>query len=84
MGDVAIAYIEGVGGVRVAEMDIVEVGKNDVSDPIRGFAEVLQLIIPIPDTVIQSGEGLVASLKPLTEVLSVERERGMKFFVTQK
>lgn len=32
MGDVPIAYIEGVGGVRVAETDIVEVGKNDVSD----------------------------------------------------
>lgn len=34
MGDVQIAYIEGIGGVRVAEMDIVEVGKNDVSDYI--------------------------------------------------
>lgn len=32
MGDAPIAYIEGIGGVRVAEMDIVEVGKNDVSD----------------------------------------------------
>lgn len=31
MGDVPIAYIEGVGGVRVAETDVVEVGKNDVS-----------------------------------------------------
>lgn len=30
MGDVPIAYIEGVGGVRVAETDIVEIGKNDV------------------------------------------------------
>jgi hypothetical protein len=30
MGDVAIAYIEGVGGTRVAETDIVEVGKNDI------------------------------------------------------
>lgn len=37
MGDVTIAYIEGIGGVRVAEMDIVEVGKNDVSDFIRGL-----------------------------------------------
>ncbi|KAI5793107.1 GTP-binding protein-like protein [Geopyxis carbonaria] len=32
MGDVPIAYIEGIGGVRVAEDDLVEVGKNDVSD----------------------------------------------------
>ncbi|CUS14120.1 unnamed protein product [Tuber aestivum] len=29
MGDVAISYIEGAGGTRVAETDIVEVGKND-------------------------------------------------------
>lgn len=74
MGDVAIAYIEGVGGVRVAEMDIVEVGKNDVSNFIRGFTGWLQLIILIPDIVIQSGEGLIASLKPLAEALLVERE----------
>lgn len=45
MGDVTIAYIEGVGGVRVAEMDIVEVGKNDVSDFIRGLRLGLQLTI---------------------------------------
>ena len=31
MGDIPIAYIEGVGGVRVAEDDEVKVGKNDVS-----------------------------------------------------
>lgn len=30
MGDAPLAYIEGVGGVRVAEDDIVAVGKNDV------------------------------------------------------
>ena len=30
MGDVPISYIEGVGGVRVSEDDIVEVGKHDV------------------------------------------------------
>lgn len=80
MGDVAIAYIEGVGGVRVAEMDIVEVGKNDVSDFIRGLTGCLQLIVPIPDIVIQSGEGLVASSMPLTEVLLMEKERGVRFF----
>lgn len=39
MGDVTIAYIEGIGGVRVAEMDIVEVGKNDVSDYISSSAD---------------------------------------------
>ncbi|KAI5790967.1 P-loop containing nucleoside triphosphate hydrolase protein [Pyronema domesticum] len=30
MGDVTIAYIEGIGGVRVAEDELVEVGKNDI------------------------------------------------------
>jgi len=33
MGDVPIAYIEGVGGVRVGEDEIVTVGKHDVSIP---------------------------------------------------
>jgi hypothetical protein len=31
MGDVPIAYVETVGGVRVSEDDLVRVGKNDVS-----------------------------------------------------
>lgn len=31
MGDVPISYIEGVGGTRVSEDDIVAVGKHDVS-----------------------------------------------------
>ncbi len=30
MGDVPIAYVEGVGGKRVSEDEIVAVGKNDV------------------------------------------------------
>lgn len=30
LGDAPIAYVEGVGGIRVAEDDIVAVGKNDV------------------------------------------------------
>ncbi len=30
MGDAPLAYVEGVGGVRVAEDDLVGVGKNDV------------------------------------------------------
>jgi ribosome-binding ATPase YchF (GTP1/OBG family) len=35
MGDAPIAYIEGVGGTRVADDQIVSVGKNDVSLTIR-------------------------------------------------
>lgn len=31
MGDAPLAYVEGAGGVRVAEDDLVAVGKNDVS-----------------------------------------------------
>ena len=31
MGDAPLAYVEGSGGVRVAEDDIVSIGKNDVS-----------------------------------------------------
>ncbi|KAI5279398.1 hypothetical protein KEM52_004395 [Ascosphaera acerosa] len=30
MGDVPIAYIEGAGGTRVSEEDMVAVGKNDI------------------------------------------------------
>jgi ribosome-binding ATPase YchF (GTP1/OBG family) len=32
MGDAPIAYIEGPGGIRVADDQIVSKGKNDVSD----------------------------------------------------
>ena len=31
MGDAPLAYVEGAGGVRVAEDDLVSIGKNDVS-----------------------------------------------------
>jgi hypothetical protein len=31
MGDAPMAYVETAGGVRVAEDDLVAVGKNDVS-----------------------------------------------------
>jgi ribosome-binding ATPase YchF (GTP1/OBG family) len=31
MGDAPLAYVEGVGGLRVSEDDLVAVGKNDVS-----------------------------------------------------
>ena len=30
MGDAPLAYVEGTGGVRVAEDEIVAVGKHDV------------------------------------------------------
>ena len=34
MGDAPLAYVEGAGGVRVSEDEIVEVGRNDVSGTI--------------------------------------------------
>lgn len=37
MGDVPISYIEGVGGTRVSEEDIVAVGKHDVSQISLSF-----------------------------------------------
>lgn len=47
MGDAPIAYIEGVGNIRVAEDQIVSVGKNDVSNglisasALGAFANIL-------------------------------------------
>ncbi len=34
MGDAPVAYVEGAGGTRVAEDQIVAVGKNDVSSTL--------------------------------------------------
>jgi ribosome-binding ATPase YchF (GTP1/OBG family) len=47
MGDAPIAFIEGVGNMRVAEDDLVGVGKNDVSDYISKspkFTNALQIL----------------------------------------
>lgn len=30
MGDIPVTYIEGAGGIRVSEDEVVEVGKHDV------------------------------------------------------
>jgi hypothetical protein len=43
MGDAPIAYIEGAGGVRIAEDEIVTTGKNDVSNYF-----CLKSICPLP------------------------------------
>lgn len=37
MGDAPIAYIEGVGGVRVGEDEIISVGKTDVSVTLQNI-----------------------------------------------
>lgn len=37
MGDAPIAYIEGVGNMRVSEDDVVAVGKHDVRRPLSGM-----------------------------------------------
>lgn len=38
MGDAPIAYVEGVGGTRVSEDDLVAVGKHDVSETLAEVA----------------------------------------------
>lgn len=40
MGDAPIAYIEGIGNIRVSEDDVVGVGKNDVSLKALAFAKI--------------------------------------------
>jgi len=44
MGDAPIAYVEGAGGTRVAEDQLVAVGKNDVGivATVHVFAELTQ------------------------------------------
>jgi ribosome-binding ATPase len=51
MGDAPLAYVEGAGGTRVAEDDIVAVGKNDVSIP-KASTYVFERLIKFLDTII--------------------------------
>jgi hypothetical protein len=44
MGDAPIAYVEGIGNLRVSEDDIVAVGKNDVRTKPCSIEQTLQLI----------------------------------------
>jgi ribosome-binding ATPase YchF (GTP1/OBG family) len=44
MGDAPLAYVEGAGGVRVAEDDLVAVGKNDVSSSYPYQVPMLSVI----------------------------------------
>lgn len=43
MGDVPISYIEGIGGTRVSEDDMVAVGKNDVrfDNPLFNYRKLI-------------------------------------------
>jgi len=75
MGDAPIAYIEGAGGIRVAEDDMIAVGKNDVSPCPLSIPRFLHTSYHIPsfslyiltrttlDPVLQSRQGL----KPVPE-----------------
>lgn len=51
MGDAPLAYAETTGGVKVAEDDLVAVGKNDVS--YIGMVEVFQPLIEAVGLVVQ-------------------------------
>jgi ribosome-binding ATPase YchF (GTP1/OBG family) len=63
MGDAPIAYVEGVGGTRVSEDDIVAVGKNDVgSAPMIIRSRCLDLanvLVSLADIIVQGWKGLV-------------------------
>lgn len=54
MGDAPLAYAETTGGVKVAEDDLVAVGKNDVS--YIGMVEVFHLLIEAVGLVVQGGK----------------------------
>ena len=41
MGDAPLAYVEGAGGVKVSEDETVEVGRNDVGDPLHECSALL-------------------------------------------
>ena len=57
MGDAPLAYVESAGGVRVAEDDLVAVGKNDVS-PLPGTSTFF-LHLRRPDPLIQGWPRIV-------------------------
>lgn len=57
MGDVPIAYIEGAGGVRVGEDEIVAVGKHDVSLSTE-LMIMSKLNYDMADTVVQSRKSI--------------------------
>ena len=57
-GDVPIAYIEGVGGMRVAEDDTVAVGKNDVSIGLL-LPKMIKVLISLADPHLQIWPGIV-------------------------
>lgn len=40
MGDAPIAYVEGAGGIRVSEDQVIAAGKNDVCLPISIYIYV--------------------------------------------
>lgn len=58
MGDAPIAFVEGVGGLRVADDDLVAVGRNDVS-ALRALGPYVAHLAP--DPVLQGGQGLSRS-----------------------
>lgn len=61
MGDAPIAYIEAPGGIRVAEDQIVSVGKNDVCISLTRNASLLVLLTVVTDIIFQGW----TSLKPI-------------------
>jgi ribosome-binding ATPase YchF (GTP1/OBG family) len=72
MGDAPLAYVEGAGGVRVAEDDLVAVGKNDVSP----FSKIIHPILTSIDSLLQSRTGLNAPLFVMSKIFWRSRRAG--------
>jgi ribosome-binding ATPase YchF (GTP1/OBG family) len=62
MGDAPLAYVETVGGVRVAEDDEVRVGKNDVSDLLKMENAIYHFANLALDSFFQGWQSLDAPL----------------------
>lgn len=61
MGDAPLAFTETAGGQRVSEDDVVEVGKNDVSQAVMAVLRAYGLTSV--DTLVQGWEGLTTYQK---------------------
>lgn len=67
IGDAPLAYVEGIGGVRVSEDDLVAIGKNDVSFD-HSFFYALSLTMQDPlfqsrSSIMQIGYGILALIR---------------------
>lgn len=81
MGDAPIAYVEGIGGMRVSEDDLVAVGKNDVWSPSLSPSRRLSLTLhrsyPSRSVVVETAVspdviGLPSCIRPACDILHIQ------------